>query len=168
MDSILHTKLSTWMTWSLIWRIFTLEFFQGYIMWRALLPDIVLCRSKKIPWAWSKATTKRWRARSWHVSIDVLSNIENWFFKMVKIMVAKLLSSMWVCFQKGKLKGSNLTPSDVYCDTNIQQILNSRWGYRDFEVLHTSPDFKEKLKKKHFVISRQLGTPTFFVNFFAL
>lgn len=50
-------------------------------------------------------------------------------------------------------------------DTTIEQILSSKKGYRDFENLRTSPDFKEKLKKNLFVMIRRLGTPTFFVTF---
>ena len=92
-------------------------------------------------------------------------NIKNFFFKTVKIMIAKVLSSIWVRLQKGKLRGADLIASLVSKDTNIEQVLHSRIGYKDFKALHTSPDYKNKLEKNLFAMIRQLGTPTFFVTF---
>ena len=94
-------------------------------------------------------------------------DIDNLFFKTMKIMVAKAMSSIWVRLRKGKLKEAQLTASQVRQDTNIEKILHSKTGYRDFDALRTTPDYKQRLKNNLFAMIRQLGPPTFFVTFSA-
>ena len=90
--------------------------------------------------------------------------IENLFFKTMKIIILKILSSTWVRLRKGQLQGKKIVARDVAEDTNIERILHSKTGFRDFESLRTSPDYKEKLKKNAFAMIRQLGQPSFFYN----
>lgn len=108
-------------------------------------------------------TTAKWELM--HKDRRFAFNIENIFFKAVKIMLVKVLSSIWVRLRKGKIGSTLLTASNVCTDTNIENLLHSKIGYKDFQSVRTSPDYKEKLKSNLFAMIRQLGTPTFFVTF---
>jgi hypothetical protein len=44
--------------------------------------------------------------------------------------------------------------------------LKSLLGYCDLEALHTSPSYLENLWKTLFAMIRQIGSPTFFCNFY--
>ena len=100
-----------------------------------------------------------------HESTQFSTNIENLFFKAMKVMVQKVIESTWVRLRKGKLGHTVLHAKDVQDDTNIDRMLHSRIGFRDFDSLRTSPDYKQKQKKNVFAMIRQLGPPTFFVTF---
>ena len=82
-------------------------------------------------------------------------------------MLLKVLSSIWVRLRKGKAGILSLTAGVVSQDTNIERLLQSKIGFKDFEALRTSPDYKDKLKSNSFAMIRQLGPPTFFVTFSA-
>ena len=94
--------------------------------------------------------------------------MDNLFFETMIIMINKVMSSIWVHSRKGKLKLNRLTAQQVREDTNTKKILHSNIGYRDFEALCTSLDYKEKLKKSLFAMIKKLGSPTFFLTFFEL
>ncbi|MCO5599964.1 hypothetical protein L7F22_054071 [Adiantum nelumboides] len=91
-------------------------------------------------------------------------NIENLFFKAMKFIISKVCSSIWVRSRKAQPQGKLLQAKDVVANTNIEALLSSQIGYKDFESLRTSPDYKTKLKKNIFAMIRQLGPPTFFVT----
>lgn len=88
------------------------------------------------------------------------NNIENIFFKTMKIIISKVVSSTWVRLCKAQLQGRELCIKDIRADTNIERLLSSRIGYKDFEALRTSRDYKNI-----FPMIRQLGPPNFFVTF---
>lgn len=48
---------------------------------------------------------------------------------------------------------------------NLDKILNSELGCREFKSIHTSPYYLHHLKKNVFAIIHQLGPLTFFVTF---
>ena len=56
-------------------------------------------------------------------------------------MVAQVLGLVWVRMRKGQLAPTKLLAHDVRFDSNIEKLLTSKIGYRDFEALH------EQLKK---------------------
>lgn len=68
---------------------------------------------------------------------------------------------------EGKLKEYSLISGHVTNkDTNIESILTSNLGSKDFLALKTSLNYKEKRKKNLFTMIRQLGMPTSFINLF--
>ncbi|MCO5597546.1 hypothetical protein L7F22_051624 [Adiantum nelumboides] len=93
------------------------------------------------------------------------SDIENFFFKTMKIVITKVLGSIWVHLRKGKLRGQKLQAKDVQSTTIIENLLLSQVGYSDLESLRTSTDYKAKLKRNAFGMVRQPGPPTFFITF---
>ena len=54
-------------------------------------------------------------------------NLENVFFKTIKIMLVKVISSIWVHLRKGKVGALALTASAVASDTKIKNILLQGW-----------------------------------------
>ncbi|MCO5607666.1 hypothetical protein L7F22_061864 [Adiantum nelumboides] len=92
-------------------------------------------------------------------------DIENIFFKTMKIIIGKVLGSVWVRLRKGKLQGQRLQAKDVQSTTNVEKLLSSQIGYSDFKNLRTSTDYKAKPKCNVFAIIRQLKQPTFFITF---
>jgi hypothetical protein len=80
-----------------------------------------------------------------------------------KVSIQKVIGSRWVCICK--LNGRSLNASKVRDKSNLDKILKSFLGYCDLEGLHTSSNYLENLRKKLFIIIRQIGLPTFFVTF---
>ena len=75
-----------------------------------------------------------------HQSRKFSLNIENLFFKAMKVMIQKIIESTWVRLRKGNLGHGTLCARDVQNDTNIDRLLQLKIGFQDFESLRTSPD----------------------------
>jgi hypothetical protein len=101
-----------------------------------------------------------------HKNHDFATNIQNIFFKAVKLCIEKVRNSSWIRIRKGKLSGRMLTVSQVAEEPNLDKILQSHkiLQFHELEKLHTSPDYIEGLRKNLFAMIRQLGPPTFFVT----
>lgn len=99
-----------------------------------------------------------------HKDHDFATNIENIFFKAIKICIQKVKNSGWIRIRKGKLCGRRLTAGQVVEEPNLDKLLQSHIGFRDLEKLRTSPDYVEGLRKNLFAMIRQLGPPTFFIT----
>ena len=101
------------------------------------------------------ASSKYQQTAKWELSVHdtrLANNIEKLFFKNIKILSAKVYSSIWVQMRKGKLKNCLLAARDVTMDTNIEKILSSNIGFKDFGALRTLPDYRETLKKNLFAM----------------
>ncbi|MCO5592827.1 hypothetical protein L7F22_046830 [Adiantum nelumboides] len=92
------------------------------------------------------------------------NDIENLFFKTMKIVIAKVLESIWVRLHKGKLQDRQLQAKDIKLTTNVESLLSSQIGYSDFKSLRTSTYYKAKVKRNAFGMIFQLGPPTFFIT----
>jgi hypothetical protein len=68
---------------------------------------------------------------------------------------------MW----KGILCGRTLWAFRVQDKPNLDNILKSYLDYHDLQNLCNSPNYFERLRKKLFIMIKQLGLPTFFVIF---
>jgi hypothetical protein len=99
-----------------------------------------------------------------HKNHDFATNIQNIFFKAVKLCIEKVRNSSWIRILKGKLSGRMLTVGQVAEEPNLDKILQSHIDFRELEKLRTSPDYIEGLRKNLFSMIRQLGPPTFFVT----
>ena len=99
-----------------------------------------------------------------HKSHDFATNIQNIFFKAIKICIDKVRNSSWIRIRKGKLSGRTLTVGQIVEQPNLDKILESHIGFHDLEKLRTSPDYIEGLRKNLFAMIRQLGPPTFFIT----
>ena len=87
---------------------------------------------------------------SWEIlykSHDFATNIQNIFFKAIKIFIDKFRNSSWIQIRKGKLSGSTLTAGQIVEQPNLDKILESHIGFHDLEKLRTSPDYIEELRK---------------------
>lgn len=54
--------------------------------------------------------------------------------------------SRWVHLRKSKTSGNNLDVRDVQIGAHIKSHLHSNIGYKDFDSLRTSPNYKQQLK----------------------
>jgi len=97
--------------------------------------------------------------------MDFSINISNLFLKDIKFSIQKVIGLGWVWIQKGKLCGRTLKAFQVWDKPNVDNIFKSYLGYHDLDGLYNSHNYFERLQKNLFVMIKQLGPPTFFVNF---
>jgi hypothetical protein len=74
---------------------------------------------------------------------DFATNIQNIFFKAVKLCIEKVRNSSWIRIRKDKLSGRMLTASQIAEEPNLDKILRSHIGFHELEKLSTSPDYIE-------------------------
>jgi hypothetical protein len=87
-----------------------------------------------------------------HASGDFSYHTTNLFFKMVRTIIDKVLSCMWIRIRKGQLQGRKLLEKDVKYKPNLEKILKSDIGYIDFKNIHISPDYFQHIKKNVFAM----------------
>jgi hypothetical protein len=94
---------------------------------------------------------------SWEIlykNHDFATNIQNIFFKAIKLCIEKVRNSSWIRIHKGKLSWRMLIAGQIAKEPNLDKILQSHIGFRELEKLHTSPDYIEGLRKKLFAMIR--------------
>jgi hypothetical protein len=62
----------------------------------------------------------------------------------------------WICIQKTILKGQKPIATEVKNSKNIENILKSDLGYKEFKKNKKSPDYLDRLQKNVFAMIRQL------------
>jgi hypothetical protein len=67
----------------------------------------------------------------------------------------------WIRIQKTILKGRKPIATQVINTKNLENILKSYMGYREFSKIRISLDYLDQLQMNEFAIIRQLGPPTF-------
>jgi hypothetical protein len=68
-------------------------------------------------------------------------HITNIYFKMIKILIHFILSSMWIHIQKEKLFGRILIANDVSKNINLNKILNFDLGYKELGCIIVSSNY---------------------------
>ncbi len=58
-----------------------------------------------------------------------------------------------------------LITNDVSNNVNLDKILKSDLGYKEWGYIRTSPDYLDHIRKYFFAMIKELGPPTFFVTF---
>ena len=82
-----------------------------------------------------------------HKNHDFAQNIQNIFFKAIKICIQKVKNSSWIRIRKRKLTGRTLTTNQIIQEPNLDKILQSHIGFRDLERLRTFPYYTQGLRK---------------------
>jgi len=100
-----------------------------------------------------------------HYNGDFSYHITIFFFKTMRIIIEKFMSSISIRIRKGKLQGRKLLAKDVKYKKNLEKLLKSDIGYIDFKHIRISPDYLQQMQKHIFAMIQQLGPPTFFVTF---
>ncbi|MCO5600782.1 hypothetical protein L7F22_054897 [Adiantum nelumboides] len=119
-------------------------------------------RKYNLPKSMSYQEIAKWELK--HKDLRFSSCIENLFFKTMKILVQQVLSCVWVRMRKGQLKDHQIRAKEVATDTNVDRLLLTNMGYKDFKTLRTSANFKDKLKRNLFAMIRQLGPASFLIT----
>jgi hypothetical protein len=72
--------------------------------------------------------------------------------------------SLGFIFQK-QLLGHVFTSIDVLNNVNLDRLLKSNLGYKEWGRIRTFPNHLDCFHKDAFVLIKQLGPPTFFITF---
>lgn len=102
-----------------------------------------------------------------HIDHDFAYHTTNLFYKVIRIILNQVFSSIWVRIRKGQLKGRKLIAKDVKTKPNLDHILKSDIGYMDLKTIRTSLDYLQHTCKKLYAMIRQLGSPTFLFHLVA-
>ena len=76
-----------------------------------------------------------------HYNGDFSYHITILFFKIVQILIEEVLSRIWIQIRKGHLRGIKLLTKDVKHKKNLEQILKSDIGYKDFKHIPISANY---------------------------
>jgi hypothetical protein len=81
-----------------------------------------------------------------NVTKKIAYHFTNIFFKIMKNLIHFILSSSWICIQKGKLVGHMLVAINVSNNINLNKILKLNIGYKKLEQIKTSVDYLNQFR----------------------
>ena len=91
-------------------------------------------------------------------------NVENIFFKVIKLQMKFLTSRTNLALRQHKTSDMNITAGSLRNPETVRNIIQHDQGYQFLATLRGSPPYFKRAKQDLFAMIRQLGPATFFIS----